>query len=349
MLSSAAAAFCLSAVFFILRRAGRAQDERLDWSMVDHVLSSQGYKNAIDMLDRRLSSHPRDSILLYYKARVYYTAGLAKEAMAQADLAIKLGYAQEISHLLKALIYGRLYGDYAREKELASKALAYDPTYDEGYIIRAEAEYMLGEYKACTGDAASYSRLRPKDTWGYETSVLCLTALKDYAGAEKAGLKVLELKPKGHAGYWRLGLVHAGLGLHGKAVGEFSEAIRLSGGRPQYYLSLADACEAAGDFSCSAWNRYAAMDWTELSGYASYYYLLGSAMFRVNELKYALEAAETALKKDPLNPDYYDLRGRIFAEQGRTAAAKKDFLKVSSLSPSRKPETDRLIEELKKK
>ena len=57
--------------------------------------------------------------------------------------AIALGYAQEISHLLKALVYGRLRGDYAGQRDLATKALVYDPTYDYGYLVRAEAGYAL--------------------------------------------------------------------------------------------------------------------------------------------------------------------------------------------------------------
>ncbi|HBA61927.1 MAG TPA: hypothetical protein DCZ92_14165 [Elusimicrobia bacterium] len=349
MFYSSAAALLLFVAFSALQRAGRARDERLDWEAISRILDTRGYQQAIGVIDQRLAGHPKDSLLLYYKARVYYSAGFAREALEQADLAIKLGYAQEISHLLKALVYGRLNSDFAKQKELASKALTYDPAYDEAYIIRAEAEFMLGEFKACAADAASYTRMRPKDSWGYETSLLCREALKDYAGAEKAGLKALELKPKNHAAYWRLGLVYAGQGLHKKAIKNYSEAIRASGGRPQYFLARARSCEAAGDFSCAAWDYYSAMDWREVSGYASYYYLLGSGMHRINELKYALNAAEAAVKLDPTDPDYYELRGRVYAEKGEAAAAKKDLLKASSLSPAGRPEADRLLAELKNK
>ncbi|MDO8802946.1 MAG: hypothetical protein Q7R35_00815 [Elusimicrobiota bacterium] len=347
--SAAAAALSLAAVFSALERAETARRGQLGWSEIKSIAAAQGLGEAVSEVEKRLAAHPNDALLHYYRARLHYEADQGREALEEADKAIKLGYAQEISHLLKALVYGRLYGDRARQRELASKALVYDPTYDDGYLVRAEAGYALADYKACAADADSFSRLKPKETDGYEYSLLCLELLGDSAGAESAGLKILKLKPDSHAALWRLGRLYAARGLHKRALIRFSEAIRLSGGRPRYYLDRALSCEALADFPCAAWDYSSAMDWKEISGYASYYYLLGSAMHRIGELKTGLEAADTAVAKAPSDPANYELRGRLRAELGDPSGAKKDFQKLSSLSPAKKPEADALIEKLKTK
>ncbi len=347
--SAAGAALLLAAVFSALQRAVTAEEERLGWSEINSIAASRGPRESVFKVEKRLAAHPNDALMHYYRARLYYESGQGKEALEEADKAIKLGYAQEISHLLKALVYGRLFGDYSKERALASKALSYDPTYDEGYLVRAEAGYALADYKACASDAASFSRLKPKESDGYQLSLLCLEQLKDYAGAESAGLEFLKLKPDSHSALWRLGMLCAAQGLHKRAVKKFSEAIRRSGGRPKYYLRRALSCEALGDFPCAAWDYSSSMDWQQISGYASYYYLLGSAMHRIGEVKPGLEAADIAVEKAPENPLNYDLRGRLRAELGDARGAKKDFLKMSSLDPALKPQADSLIEQLKKK
>jgi tetratricopeptide (TPR) repeat protein len=191
--------------------------------------------------------------------------------------------------------------------------------------------------------------MNPAATDGYEYALLCRQALHDYAGAEEAGLKILELKPAAHAAFWRLGLLYEQEGLRKKAIKSFSEAIRLNGNRPQYYLDRARVCEEEGDFFCSAWDYYSAMHWQQVSGYASYYYLLGSSMHRVGELKLGLQAADKAVGMQPLFAGNYDLRGRLRAESGDLSGAKADFLKMSSLDPALSEESFRLRSLLKKR
>lgn len=333
----------------MLRRAQEARAGRLGWTEIKDIAAARGPGEAEAEVEKRLAAHPNDALLHYYRARLYYEADRGKEALEEADNAIKLGYSQEISHLLKALVYGRLYGDRVRQRDLASKALSFDPTYDDCYLVRAEAGYALADFRACAADAAAYARLRPAQTAGYELSLLCLERLGDLEGAAKAGAGILKLEPDNHAALWRLGRICAAQGRHKRAVKKLSEAIRLSGGRPDYYLDRASSCEALGDFSCAAWDYSSAMDWREISTYASYYYLLGAAMHRVGELKYGLEAAEKAVGKAPADPANYALRGRLRAELGDPRGAKEDFLKMSSLSPSLKPEADTLIDQLKNK
>jgi len=330
---SAAAALLLAGGYSALERARRAGEDVLGWRELTALAYKGGPGAAAEALENRLERHPNDALLHYYRARLYFEQGQAEEALRSADRAIALGYAQEISHLLKALVYGRLRGDYAGQRDLATKALVYDPTYDYGYLVRAEAGYALGDYSACASDAAAFSRLQPKEPDGYEYSLLCLERLGDNAGAEAAGLKVLALEPGSHAALWRLGRLHAAQGAYAAAVKRFSEAIRLSGGRPAYYLDRARACSELGDFSCAAWDYASATEWAAVSGYASYYLLLGAAMHRIGELDHALAAAGKAAQLSPRDPAPLELRARLRAEAGDLAGARRDLLAAEGLAP----------------
>lgn len=330
----AAAALLLAGAFSVMDRAEKAREDVMDWRTVNALAMSRGPSAAEAALDARLVSHPNDAMLHYYRARLHFELGRADKALAEADRAIALGYAQEISHVLKGLVYGRLLGDRRAQERLASKALTFDPTYDEAYLVRAEARYALGDYRGCAADAASFSGLKPAEPDGYEYTLLCRGELGEFGAAEAAGLKLAVLEPESHAARWRLGRLYARRGFHRRAVKEFSEAIRLSSGRPSYYLDRAASCEALGDLNCSAWDYYSAMDWQQVSGYASYYYLLGSSMYRAGETQRALDAAGEALKLDPAGARGYLLRGRLRAEGGDRAGARADLLKASALSPS---------------
>ncbi|MDA8131278.1 MAG: tetratricopeptide repeat protein [Elusimicrobia bacterium] len=339
----ASAGFLLAVGYSTMKRAERAQASRLDWRDITALSSTKGPVAAARAVDERLLAHPNDAIMHYFRARLYYEDGRAPQALAEADRAIALGYAQEISHLLKALVYGRLLNDRAQEKKLATKALGYDPTYDDGYMARAEAEYRLGEYGPCVSDAASFSSLSPEDPYSYELSLLCLSELKDFAGAEKAGARLLKLEPNNHEALWRLGLLEAARGRHEEAVRRFSEAIRLSGGRPSYYLSRASSCRELGDFSCEAWDLASASDWKSVSSYATYYVRLGEAMHRVGELELGMKAAGKALEIAPAAPAAHVLRGRLRAEKGDLKGAAADFRAAEALAPGSDQELPGLL------
>lgn len=341
--AGAAAALALAAAYSGLRRSYEAGRDRLDWRDISALSSARGPLAAAAAVERRLKGHPHDALLHYYRARLYYEQGRAEEALVAADRAIRLGYAQEISYLLKALVWGRLRGDYARQRELASKALSFDPTFYDAYLARAEAEYALREDAACAADAASYSSLRPNETDGRELAMMCLERAGDLRGAEAEGLKLVKLRPDSHAAYWRLGRVYAARGLQGRALKNFSEAIRLNPGRPAYYLDRAAACAALGDFVCEARDYAAALEWKEPDADAGYYRLLGAALHRTGELERGLQAAAAAVELEPGRAANYELRGRLRAEYGDLAGARRDLRAAAALEPARAGELAGLL------
>lgn len=334
--AAGAVALVLAAAYSAMERSTRARVERLNWRDITSLTVTRGRAAAADAVDEKLRAHPDNALLHYYRARLYYEEGDSRKALASADRAIGLGYAQEISHLLKAMIHGRQLGDWKKQRDLALKAKVYDPTYPDVYLVLAEAEYHLGEYRACAAAAASFSGLSPKDPEGYQLGQLCFEELKDYGAAEKAAEKLLKLDPADHAALWRQGRMRAARGMHREAVLKFSEAIRLSGGRRSYYTDRAASCAALGDRSCEAWDLASAGEWSESRKYATYYHLLGSAMYRAGELERALKAAARAIELDPRGADSFELRGRLKAETGDVPGAAADLAAACALDRSRK-------------
>ena len=338
----ASAALLLAFVYSALERSVSAEARSLDWRGVTAIASSRGPAAAEAVLKGRLRAHPRDALLHYYLARLNYETGRAEPALREADEAIALGYAQEGSHLLKAMVRGRLMDDRSAERALATRALVYDPAYDEAYLVRAEAEYWLKDYGACVSDAGVFIRMSPAVPDGYELSQLCLEGLRDFDGAEKAALTILKLQPRNHAALWRLGRLCAARGRYEEAVQRFSAAIRISGGRPRYYRDRSAACAALGDFSCAARDMEAAGD-PGLQEAATYYLLFGEALYRAGDLRRAREAAEKAVSLAPGNYAAYDLRGRLRAESGDLPGARRDLGKAERLAPGKDPELPFLL------
>ncbi len=343
MAAGAGAALLLAFSCAVQRRAAGARARAVSWDNVERLVRAKGAGTALAFLDARLKEHPRDALLYYYRARVSYGAGDGPAALDYADRAIRLGYAQELSNLLKAQVRGGLYGDHAGQERFASAALAFDPAYPDAYLARAGARLELGNYRGCAADAAAFSGLEPSGPEGRLLALRCLRELGDLDGAEAAGRRALELAPGSHEALWLLGRLAAARGLHKVAVARFTDAIRLSGGEPAYYLDRAASCEAEGDFVCGAWDRAAAMQWREVSDYATSYLLLGAAMHRAGELDAGLEAAETAVRRLPSDAAALELRGRLLAERGDARGARRDLLRAAALAPARAAEIRALL------
>ncbi len=347
MAAGAGAALLLAFSYAVARRAAGARERVIDWPRVERLERAGGAAAALAFLDGRLKEHPRDALLHYYRARVSYDAGDGPAALDYADRAIRLGYAQDLSNLLKAKARGRLYGDRAGQERFASAALSFDPLYAEAYGERAAARYALGDYRGCAADAAEASGLDGEEAGAWKLSLLCLDALGDLDGAEAAGRRALALDPAAHDALWRLGRIAAARGRHKVAIARLTDAIRLSGGEAAYYLDRAASCAAEGDTVCEAWDRASAMQWRAVSDYATHYLLLGGAMHRAGELGPALDAAEAAVRRLPSDPDAFELRGRLLAERGDARGAERDFRRAAALDPSRAAAVGELIASLK--
>ncbi|MBI4800896.1 MAG: tetratricopeptide repeat protein [Elusimicrobia bacterium] len=328
-----------AAVFISLMRSRseRARKDRVSWLELDKMLSAGDFNGHLALLDAHLKERPRDGLLRYFKARVLYEKGDTFKALAETEKALALGFPLDPAWLLKAAIYGRKLGDYKKQAEYASKALSYDPSDEDAYLIRAEARAVLQDHAGAARDLTSYLAFNPKDVFAYLDRAAAFYELKNYPAALADAAKALGLDRKKDYAHFIAGQSLAAQKDFKGAIARFTSAIKLNPKRYAYYVRRAEAYEKLNDFYDAAWDYSTAMAAPEVYCCASYYYLLGAGMYRINEIPAALKAAEEALRRGPETPAYLQLRGRILAQAGRPKEAALDFKRMAELEPGRGP------------
>ncbi len=345
-------AAALSAAVFIQFTRSHSEAERrerVSWTELDMMLSDGNSAGALALLDGRIAAHPNNGLLHYFKARVLFEEGENYKALAETERALKLGYPQTAAWQLKGVLLGRRLGDHKKQAEFSSKALSLDPSDDSSYLLRAEARAALKDYAGAARDLTSYLAFYPKDVTALIDRAAANYELKDYAAALSDAGKALALDRKKDYAHYVAGRSQAALGdLKGAAV-SFASAIELNPERYEYYLARAEAYEKLNDFYDAAWDYSTAMAAPEVNCCASYYYLLGSNMYRVAERDSALKAAGEAVRLGGEVPDYLELRGRILAEAGRFREAARDFRRLAVLDPARARDAETFLDRLEGK
>lgn len=330
-------AFVAAAAFIslTLKRAEEGRRDRVSWAELQKAFSAGDFDGPLARLDARISAHPKDGLYRYFKARVLYEKGDYRRALAEDEEALKLGYPQTSALMLKGVILGRKLGDYRTQAELVSKALSLDPSDEEAYFLRAEARAATGDYAGAARDLTSYLSFYPKDAGACADRAAAYYEMKDYSAALSDAEKALRLDGKKDYAHFIAARSLAAMDDLKGAAARFTSAIELNPERYEYYLGRAGAYEKLNDFYDAAWDYSTAMAAPEVSCCASYYYLLGANMYRVDEREAALKAAENAVRLGGETPDFLELRGRALAGAGRPKEAARDFKRMAELEPAR--------------
>ncbi|MBU2573205.1 MAG: tetratricopeptide repeat protein [Elusimicrobia bacterium] len=344
------AVFAAAAVFIFMTRSRSTSErkDRVSWQDLDKMLSAGDFDGPIALLDAHLKNQPNDGLLRYFKARVLYEKGDTFKALAETEKALILGFPQGSAWLLKGVIYGGKLGDYKKQAEYASKALFDDPSDEEAYLIRAEARAVLKDHTGAARDLTSYLAFNPKDAFAYINRAGAFYELADYPAALADAGKALSLDPKKDYAHFIAGRSLAARKDFKGAIARFTSAIELSPERSAYYVQRAEAYEKLNDFYDAAWDYSTAMAAPEVHCCASYYYLLGANMYRINEVQAALKAAGEALRRGGETPAFLELRGRILAQAGRPKEAARDFKRMAELEPGRGPDAEKYLRRLGK-
>lgn len=334
---AAAAAFAVLAVFIQLTRSRSesSRRERVSWRELEEMFSAGDFDTPLAMLDERIAANPKNGLFHYFKGRVLYEKGEPYAALAEAERSLALGYPETSAWLLKSVIYGRKLGDRKKEAEFSSKALSRDPSDEDAYFLRGEARAALGDYAGAAGDLTSYLSFYPKAPAAYANRAAAFYELKDYPAALKDAEKALSLDRGNDYAHFMAGRSLAAMKDPRGAAERFNSAIELNPGRYEYYLGRAEAYVKLNDFYDAARDYSTAMAASEVNCCASYYYLLGSNMYRADERKTALKAAGDAIRIGGETPDYLELRGRALARSGRPKEAARDFRRMAELDPAR--------------
>lgn len=200
------------------------------WLLVDRgwidsgdVISSN---DALEHFSRELSRAP--SLFAYCgRCRAYCTNGATKEAIADAEDAVKLAPASATSLYCRGLAHY-----YGKNLDQAlndfGRAIALDRSYSEAYIARSRAWFKKGLHGRAFADLDDAVRLTPRWSAPYVDRAI---AYSESGSREKAihdFSHALRLQPKLAEAYFGRGMLMSDDGDGTAALQDLTEAIRLS-------------------------------------------------------------------------------------------------------------------------
>jgi len=216
------------------------------------------------------------------------------EAIAYMDLALKISPKDPNLYLLKASLEKR--AGKPEYVETLKAGLQVDPE-------NPDLNYHLG--------------LAYKDEGDYETA-------KTYL--EKAA----KMKPDNPDIAFNLGVVFFELEQYNEAVTQFQKALAIDSTRADAWLNLGITAFKTEDYATAqkAFENYTRLNDTDPQGY---HFLAISILNANGNLDDALKAIDTAIALDPNNPDYYNLKGVILKQMGRTQESLEMFKRSQEL------------------
>ncbi len=216
------------------------------------------------------------------------------EAIAYMDLALKISPKDPNLYLLKASLEKR--ANKPEYVETLKAGLQVDPE-------NPDLNYHLG--------------LAYKDQGDYDTALQYL---------EKAA----EMKTDNPDIAFNLGVVYFELEKYNDAITQFQKTLSLDSTRADAWLNLGITAFKVEDYATAqkAFEKYTQLKDTDPQGY---HFLAISILDAKGNLEDALKAVDAAIALDPNNPDYYNLKGVILKQLGRTQESLEMFKRAQEL------------------
>lgn len=271
------------------------------------------FDQAIKEYSRAIELDPSDALYLCNRGATYVMMGVPSQALEDFDRAVRLQPRDHSGYELRGVALS-LEGH--QEKALAdfARAIRLRPDEPGPYLNRAIARARMGDYDGAVVDLNRAIQLAPDCATAYFNRAIALwnkgrldDAIEDYTTA-------LGLEPDWATYYYR-GRAHYDAGYLGRAVDDFSEAIRL------YSLETAYGTQ----------RRKTAL-LVEQGCYRCCYHLRGCAYLAMGQLGEAVADFSVALQLGPDSESFYG-RGVAHLGQGELDLAIGDFDEAIRLQP----------------
>ncbi|MGC2473901.1 MAG: tetratricopeptide repeat protein [Candidatus Sulfotelmatobacter sp.] len=259
-----------------LQRAyrGRPEDMELRHQLaVAYLQSGQGDEVLLTIAD------PKTSDDHYLRASAYYLSHRFADADRESAEAFDLAPDSPQIIVLRARLLQRA-GNQDEALQMAQKAIALAPDWDQPYYLAGVSSYLLRLYEDAVKNLARALELNPKSARALFVQYIALANLGKLDDAESSLRRAIDLQPMNARLYCHLGILLERKDHNAEAEHFFRKAIRL---KPEYALS---------------------------------HYELGKLLAGSDNLRSATQQLEQAIKYDPaLSAAYYQL-GRIYTKLG---------------------------------
>lgn len=309
--------------------------------------------DSVDIYDQLIKARPKEGRLYTQRATACWAKGDQKQALADFDRAIGLGYREPHAYTSRGMFHAAV-GNVDAALDDFRLAIGADPKDEVPYINRAAVLLARDRFAEAIKDYDAAIRLSPKKASNYQQRAVAHKMNRDAKAALADFNKALELDPKHVPALMGRGYIWFEQDKHKQAIADFSAVIELApqsaaaynnrgfnrqllGDRKNALLDYNKALELAPDYALCLQNKA---------------WLLSTSpdpALRNGEIavKSALKACEINKYKDP-----GDLRALAasYAENGKFDLAIGWQEKVVALSPdSDKQEEEKVLEQYKNK
>jgi protein O-GlcNAc transferase len=231
----------------------------------------------------------------YLRASAYYLSHRLPEADQESGLALALAPDNSQILVLRTRLMQRA-GDQHGALEMAQKAIALAPQWDEPYYLAGVSYYFIRHYEEADQNLTRALTLNPSSTRALFLEAMALASQGKIDDAELCLRRAIALQPKNARFHCHLGILLARRNEPAKAEDSFREAIEL---KPDYALS---------------------------------HYELGKLLVSSKQLRQAAQELDQAVIHDPgLGSAYYQLAS-VYARLGETEKSARCLANFQRLS-----------------
>lgn len=230
----------------------------------------------------------------YLRASAYYLSHRLPEADQESELALALAPDNPQILVLRTRLMQRA-GQQDGALEVAQKAIALAPTWDEPYYLAGVSYYFIRHYEQADQSLTRALELNPNSTRALFLEAIALASQGKIDDAERCFRRAVALQPKNARFHCHLAILLARKNENTKAEESFRKAIQL---KPDYALP---------------------------------HYELGKLLVNSKQLTQAAQELNQAITYDPgLGSAYYQL-SRVYARLGETEKSQRALAEFEKL------------------
>ncbi|TPX58913.1 hypothetical protein SpCBS45565_g07874 [Spizellomyces sp. 'palustris'] len=209
-------------------------------------------------------------------------------------------------------------------------AIKLDPKFFESYMTRASYHHLKGNYVNGVDDCNEALKIEPTSIRAYLLRGACNCKLHQFTLALNDFTRAVALDRTSHFAFYNRAVTYQLMGDDQSAIKDYSIAMLLHNDSNAYrnrgllYWKQGDPANALLDLYAA---RDAFPEDPRLHG------LLGLCLQTLGKVQESVEAFSAAIAVNPYMTEAYLGRGNVYALQGLTASARKDYLRVLHMYP----------------
>jgi tetratricopeptide (TPR) repeat protein len=293
-------------VYFRQAHLIRPADPGIRRQLAGAYLASGEPQRVLDLLQE-----PKTDEEHYLRGSAYYLNHQYPDADRESELALALAPENSKAMVLRVRLLQRA-GQQDAALELAKKASALSPRWDEPYYLMGISFFYIRHYSEASQNLAHAVELNPKSAKALFLEGIALASQEKIVEAEQSIRRAIVLQPKNARFRCHLGILLMRKNDYASAEESFRTAVQLA---PEYGLS---------------------------------HYELGKILARSNRLQAAAEELNQAITRDPsLGSAYYQL-SRVYARLGDTENSQRVLAEFQRLYREQTNETQELSDDARK-